>query len=173
MTSRRLRPVTTRPPSPAAMMTRALVEARRAGRIGEVPVGAVVYRGGELIAAASNRRHHAHDPVAHAEIDAIRAAAAVVGDWRLSECTLAVTLEPCPMCAGAIVNARIGRLIYGAVDPKAGAVESLYRLCDDARLNHRPIVVGRVLADPCGELLRAFFAARRNRGPLCNDRDPR
>jgi tRNA(adenine34) deaminase len=116
-----------------------------------------------LIAAAHNRRHHGHDPTAHAEIDAIRAAAEAIGDWRLNECTLAVTLEPCPMCAGAIVNARVGRLIYGAADPKAGAVASLYRLCDDARLNHRPRVVRGVLAEPCGAVLRRFFAARREK----------
>jgi len=158
---RRLSRSKLRAPSAAGMMFRALVEARRAGGVGEVPVGAAIYRGPTLVAAAGNRRHHAHDPTAHAELEAIRLAAARIGDWRLSECTLAVTLEPCPMCAGAIVNARVGTLIYGASDPKAGAVESLYRLCDDARLNHRPRVVGGVLADPCGAILTDFFARRR------------
>ncbi len=147
--------------SPIAMMRRALAEARRAQRMGEVPVGAAVYRGATLLAVGCNRRESLDDPTAHAEQLAIRDAARRIGDWRLNDCTLAVTLEPCPMCAGAIVNARVGRLIYGAADPKMGAVESLYKLCGDRRLNHRPPIVAGVLREPCGEVLRAFFRQRR------------
>jgi len=147
--------------SPVTMMRRALVEARRAERMAEVPVGAVVYRGAELVAAGWNLRETLDDPTAHAELIAIRRAAAALGDWRLNDCTLAVTLEPCAMCAGTIVNARVGHVIYGATDPKAGAVESLYELCNDGRLNHRPIITSDVLADECGAILKRFFRARR------------
>ena len=147
--------------SDAAMMGRALREAARAGGIGEVPIGAAIYRGDELIAAAGNRREHNDDPTGHAEMIAIRQAAAVIGDWRLNDCTLVVTLEPCPMCAGAIVNARIGRLVYGAADPKMGAVRTLYRICDDARLNHRLPIRSGVLAEQCATMLRDFFRGRR------------
>lgn len=147
-----------------SLMREALGQAQLAQAGGEVPIGAVVARGGEVIARAHNRRATDADPTAHAEMLAIRAAAAVVGDWRLTGCTLAVTLEPCCMCAGAIVLARLDRLIYGAADPKAGAVETLYRLCTDERLNHRVEVVGGILADPCADLLSDFFARRRAAG---------
>ena len=139
----------------------ALAQARAAAEHGDVPIGAVVVRDGVVIAARHNERELTGDPTAHAEVLAIRDAAALVGHWRLLDCTLYVTLEPCVMCAGALVNARIGRVVYGATDPKAGAVASLYEVCADVRLNHRPPVEGGVLADQCGQLLKAFFAARR------------
>jgi len=139
----------------------ALAQARAAAEHGDVPIGAVVVRDGVVIAARHNERELTGDPTAHAEVLALRDASAVVGHWRLLDCTLYVTLEPCVMCSGALVNSRIGRVVYGAVDPKAGAVESLYRVCADERLNHRPPVEGGVLADECGQLLKAFFAARR------------
>ena len=142
-------------------MREALVQARAAQAHGDVPVGAVVVRDGQVIAAAHNERELTGDPTAHAEVLALRAAAAVVGSWRLDGCTLYVTLEPCAMCAGAIVNARVPRLVFGASDPKAGAVRSLYEVADDPRLNHRAEVVGGVLADEASALLKAFFAARR------------
>lgn len=142
-------------------MRLALDEARAAELHGDVPVGAVVVRSGVVIAARHNERELTGDPTAHAEVLAMRDAAAVVGHWRLDECTLFVTLEPCAMCAGAIVNARVARLVFGATDPKAGAVRSLYELADDPRLNHRAIVESGLLGDEAGELLRAFFAARR------------
>jgi tRNA(adenine34) deaminase len=129
---------------------------------GDVPVGAVVVdAGGEVLGAGFNAREALGDPTAHAEILALRAAAAVVGSWRLSGCTLVVTLEPCTMCAGALVLARVDRVVFGALDPKAGAVGSLWDVARDRRLNHRPEVVGGVLSDECGELLSAFFEARR------------
>jgi tRNA(adenine34) deaminase len=145
------------------MMTRALALARRAAALEEVPVGAVVYMtdSGRIVGEGFNLRHTVRDPAAHAELLAIRDAAFTLGDWRLSDCSLAVTLEPCAMCAGLIVNARLGRLVYGAPDPKAGAVESLFRLTTDPRLNHRLEGIGGVLGDESGELLRAFFRARR------------
>ena len=150
------------------MMRRALALAAEAAQSGEVPVGAVIYRGekdeAEILAEAANNRESASDPTGHAELIAIRLAAERLGDWRLNECTLVVTLEPCVMCAGAIVNARVGRLIYGAADPKAGAVTSLYHLCEDERLNHRLHPVGGVLAEESGKLLRDFFRARRRSG---------
>ena len=139
----------------------AITEARAAVAHDDVPIGAVVVRAGVVIAARHNERELTGDPTAHAEVLALRDAAAVVGHWRLLECTLYVTLEPCVMCAGASVNSRIGRVVYGAIDPKAGALESLYRVCSDERLNHRPPVSSGVLADQCGQLLKAFFAARR------------
>lgn len=146
-------------------MRRALRLARAAAASGETPVGAVVYdtATGAAISEAANRREHDADPCAHAELMAIRAAAAVVGDWRLNHCTLVVTLEPCPMCAGAIVNARVGRLVYGAADPKAGAVASLYEICTDPRLNHRVSVISGVMAKSSATLLRDFFRARRGK----------
>ncbi len=147
-----------------AWMRRALDEARRAETLGEVPVGAVIVRDGALLAAAHNRRIIDADPTAHAEMLAIRAAAAALGDWRLEGCTLVVTLEPCCMCAGAIVLARVERLVYGAADPKAGAVETLYRLCEDPRLNHRLQLAGGVLAEECGRLLAEFFRRQRALG---------
>jgi tRNA(adenine34) deaminase len=147
-----------------AMMMRAIAQARRAGALGDVPIGAVIARGGEVVAEAGNRRIVDRDPTAHAEMLAIRAAADRLGDWRLVDCTLAVTLEPCCMCAGAIVLARIPRLVYGAADPKGGAVETLYRLCTDDRLNHRVEVVSGVQAATCGGLLTDFFRAQRAKG---------
>ena len=142
-------------------MRRAIVEAQRAARMGEVPVGAAVYRRGKLLAVGGNRRETWQDPTAHAELIAMQRAAKAIGDRRLNQCTLAVTLEPCPMCAGTIVNARVGRLIYGAADPKMGAVDTLYGLCRDGRLNHRLPVIRGVLAEECGRLLKEFFRARR------------
>jgi tRNA(adenine34) deaminase len=142
-------------------MEHAIAEARRALEHDDVPVGAVVVRGGEMIAARHNERELTGDPTAHAEILAIRDAAAVIGHWRLDDCTLVVTLEPCPMCAGAMVNARLGRLVFGAADPKAGAVGSLMDLVADPRLNHRVPVTRGVHADDAGRLLVQFFAARR------------
>ena len=145
-------------------MRRALAEADRAGETGEVPIGAVVVRDGEVLAAAGNRRIVDADPTAHAEMLAIRAAAEAIGDWRLTGCTLAVTLEPCCMCAGAIVLARLDRLVYGAADPKGGGVRTLYRICDDARLNHAVEVVPGVLAESCARRLTEFFRAQRAMG---------
>ena len=145
-------------------MLAALAQAELAQRAGEVPIGAVVVRDARVIAAAHNRRIIAADPTAHAEVLALRAAAAAVGDWRLSGCTLVVTLEPCCMCAGAIVLARLDRLVYGASDPKAGAVDSLYRLCGDPRLNHQVDVVSGVLAGACGAILTDFFRRQRAMG---------
>jgi tRNA(adenine34) deaminase len=142
-------------------MEAAIEQARSALDHGDVPVGAVVVRDGAIIAARHNERELTDDPSAHAEMLAIRDAATVVGRWRLDDCTLVVTLEPCPMCAGAMVNARIGRLVYGATDPKAGAAGSLMNLVADPRLNHRLPVVNGVEADRCGALLVEFFAARR------------
>ncbi|QDU58397.1 tRNA-specific adenosine deaminase [Aeoliella mucimassa] len=144
-------------------MREALRQAAAAVEVGEVPVGAVVVRDGDIVAAAHNQRETLHDPTAHAEMIAITQAAAALGSWRLAGCTLYVTLEPCPMCAGAIVNSRLPRVVYGAIDPKAGAVESLYQLLTDARLNHESAVTSGVLAGECGDLLRAFFRARRNK----------
>lgn len=142
-------------------MKLALTEARRCAAWGDVPVGCVIVRGGEVIARGCNRREIDNDPTAHAEIVAIRAAGQVLRHWRLDECTLYVTLEPCCMCAGAMVNARLGRLVYSCDDPKAGAVTTLYQICADARLNHRPEVTAGVLADECSEVLRRFFRKRR------------
>ena len=142
-------------------MRLALDQATAAAAHDDVPIGAVVIRGGQVIAARHNERELTGDPTAHAEVLAIRDAAAVVGHWRLLDCTLYVTLEPCVMCAGALVNARIGRVVFGAPDPKAGAVVSLYEICSDQRLNHRPPVTGGVRAEESGAVLRAFFAARR------------
>ncbi len=129
-----------------------------------MPVGAIVVREGRVIAAAYNGRENLNDPTAHAEMLAITQASAAVGDWRLEGCTLYVTLEPCAMCAGAIVLARIPQVIFGATDPKAGAVVSLYQLLNDARLNHAADVLGGVLARDCGSLLTSFFAKKRAMG---------
>ena len=142
-------------------MALAIAEARRALDHHDVPIGAVVVRDGAVVAARHNERELTGDPTAHAEILALRDAAAVVGHWRLDDCTLVVTLEPCVMCAGAVVNGRVGRLVFGAMDPKAGAVGSLYDVPADVRLNHRPPVTSGVLAPECGDLLRSFFASRR------------
>jgi tRNA(adenine34) deaminase len=142
-------------------MREALSAARRAPAHRDVPVGAIVVKGGEVIARARNRREAEGDPTAHAEVIAIRRAAKKLGSWRLDGCTLYVTLEPCAMCAGAIVLARLPRLVYGAADPKAGFAGSLGDLCRDARLNHRVHVLAGVLADQCGEVLKAFFRVKR------------
>lgn len=142
----------------------ALAEAGRAERAGEVPVGAVIVREGGLLAKAGNGSISLKDPSAHAEILAIRAAAAVVGNYRLPETTLYVTLEPCLMCAGAILHARIGRLVFGAADPKGGAAVSLYRIFEDRRLNHMVAVTGGVLQAECSEILSGFFQEKRLMG---------
>ena len=139
----------------------ALEEARAAGAEGDVPVGAVVARGDEVVARAGNAREREQDPTAHAEILALRQAARAVGSWHLEGCTLYVTLEPCAMCAGALVLARIDRLVLGAPDPKAGFAGSLGDIVRDGRLNHEVEVTVGVLAEECGEVLRAFFAERR------------
>jgi len=148
-------------------MRAAIAEAEAAAAAGEVPVGAVVVSGsGELLARAHNRRERDQDPLAHAELLALRAAARAVGSWRLEGATLYVTLEPCAMCAGAIVLARVARLVYGAADPKAGFCGSLGDLVRDARLNHRAEVLAGVEAEACGGLLREFFADLRRRGEV-------
>ena len=152
-----------------AAMRAALVEAARAEEHGDVPVGAVVVRAGAIIATRHNERELTGDPTAHAEVLALRDAAAHVGQWRLDDCTLYVTLEPCPMCAGAVVNSRVARLVFGADDPKAGAARTLYTIADDARLNHRADVVGGVLAAESAVLLKDFFA-RRRRSPAAPER---
>ena len=145
-------------------MRRALQEAEQALLEDEVPVGAVIVRQGRVIASAHNQRVQLRDPTAHAEMIAITQAAATIGDWRLEDCTLYVTLEPCVMCAGGIVQARIPVVVYGAADPKAGAVASLYQLLNDPRLNHRAQVIPQVLADACGAVLSRFFQAKRQLG---------
>lgn len=142
-------------------MSRALLQARTAAARAEVPVGAVIVRAGDVLGEGHNRTITDGDPTAHAEVVAIRQAAASVGDWRLIECTLYVTLEPCAMCAGAIVLARIPRVVYGARDPKAGMVDSLGNLLRDPRLNHRCEVAAGVLAEESSELLKGFFRERR------------
>lgn len=142
-------------------MRQALVMAREALAIGEVPVGAVVVRSGRIVSQAFNLRETRHDPTAHAERLALTRAGRALGTWRLDGCTLYVTLEPCPMCAGAIVQSRIDRVVYGASDPKAGACDSLYRLVSDPRFNHRADVTSGILKDDCGEILTQFFRERR------------
>ena len=144
-------------------MGRALGLARLAGGMGEVPIGAVVYnhQTGQVLGEGHNRREVDNDPLAHAEVLAIRAAARVLGDWRLEGLTLVVTLEPCPMCAGAIVNSRLGRVVFGASDPKAGACGTLMRLTEDARLNHRTTPIGGLMAEESAGLLKGFFARLR------------
>jgi tRNA(adenine34) deaminase len=145
-------------------MMEAIRQAQAAAAEDEVPVGAVIVRDGKILAQAHNGREQLRDPTAHAEMLAITQAASSLADWRLEGCTLYVTLEPCPMCAGAIVLARIPRVVFGATDPKAGAVRSLYRLLDDPRLNHRCEIVEGVMAQECGALLTEFFAAKRALG---------
>ena len=142
-------------------MAAALEEASAAARAGEVPVGAVMVANGEVLARAGNRTVRDQDPTAHAELLAVRGAAAIIGDWRLTGCTLYVTLEPCAMCAGAIVLARVARVVFGAWDEKAGMAGSVGDLLRHARLNHRPEVRAGVLAAECAADLRAFFATRR------------
>jgi tRNA(adenine34) deaminase len=149
------------PLSDADAMGLAIEEAALAVAHGDVPVGAVVLTSGNVLARRHNEREVRHDPTAHAELLALADAAAVLGSWRLSEVTLVVTLEPCPMCAGALVNGRVGRLVFGAADPKAGACGSLYNLCADPRLNHELPVTPGVRADECAGLLTDFFAKHR------------
>lgn len=163
------KPITPRLPSRfSAMhehfMKMALEEAQQAVREEEVPIGAVIVHEGRVIARSHNQREQLHDPTAHAEMIAITQAAGARGSWRLDGCTLYVTLEPCPMCAGAIVQARIPTVVFGALDPKAGAVQTLYRLLDDSRLNHRCLVVPGVLSEPCGAILSRFFQEQRRLG---------
>ncbi|GAC1445764.1 MAG: tRNA adenosine(34) deaminase TadA [Mycobacteriales bacterium] len=149
------------------LMRRALLAADQAPPHGDVPVGALVLSPtGDVLASAHNRREELGDPTAHAEVLALRAASRVLGTWRLSGCTLVVTLEPCAMCAGAAVLARVARVLYGASDPKAGAAGSLWDLLRDRRLNHRPEVVGGVLAAQCSAQLTAFFQPHRTAEPL-------
>ena len=147
-----------------AFMRLAYREAQQALEEDEVPVGAVIVHGERVIASAHTQREQLHDPPAHAEMIAITQAAEALGSWRLDECLLYVTLEPCPMCAGAILQARIPWLIYGTPDPKAGAVHTLYQLLADPRLNHRCQTVSGVLAGPCGEILSRFFQQKRSLG---------
>jgi tRNA(adenine34) deaminase len=159
-------PATPATPSPVgesalAFMRQAMAAAEEAAGRGEVPVGAVVVVGGEVLAVAHNERETANDPTAHAEVIALRRAAAALGSWRLTGADLYVTMEPCPMCAGALVNARIRRVYYGCDDPKAGAVRSLYQILDDRRLNHRVDVVPGVLGAEAADLLRSFFGRLR------------
>ena len=142
-------------------MAIAIAEAEKALAHDDVPVGAVVVHQGEVVGAGHNEREHRQDPTAHAETLALQAAARDRGSWRLLDCTLYVTLEPCAMCAGAIVLARVPRVVYGTADPKAGAAGSVLDVLAEPRLNHRPQVEGGVLADECAALLREFFAARR------------
>jgi tRNA(adenine34) deaminase len=144
-------------------MREALAEGDKAQARGEVPVGAVAVYGGSIVGRGHNLRETARDPSAHAELTAMRAAAAYLGSWRLVGVTIYVTLEPCPMCAGALVNARVPQLVYGADDPKAGAIRTLYQLAEDPRLNHRVEVISGVLADECAQQLRAFFGGIRKR----------
>jgi len=152
--------------TPDQAMQEAIAQARLAGAAGDVPIGCVIVHDptGELIATGFNRREIDHDPTAHAEIIALRTAGAQRGHWRLVDCTLYVTLEPCPMCAGAIVNSRLPRLVYGCADPKAGAVRTLFQLCDDPRLNHRVQITGGLMAAECAALLTDFFKAQRALG---------
>ena len=144
-----------------AAMELALKLAARAGELDEIPVGAVVVRHGVVIAARHNERQTSHDPTAHAEVLALRDAAQAIGQWRLNDCSLVVTLEPCVMCAGALINARIGKLVYGAADLKGGATASLYNICADPRLNHEPVVIHGICEYEARSLLQKFFARKR------------
>jgi tRNA(adenine34) deaminase len=147
-------------------MRTALIEARTAKAHDDVPIGAVLVKDGEVLAAAGNERHLRHDPTAHAELLALRAGAERLGNWRLDGTTLYVTLEPCPMCAGALVLARVKKLVYGPQDPKAGAALSLYNIVQDPRLNHELEITSGVLEEDCAEVLRVFFQSRRTGPPL-------
>jgi len=152
------------------LMRQALAEAQSAAAAGEVPIGAIMVHNNTIIARAQNRVLRDCDPTAHAEMVALRAAAAVLGNYRLLDCELYVTLEPCAMCAGAMIHARLGRLVYGAPDPKAGAAGSVLEVLNHPRLNHKMPVTAGVLADECGGLLRAFFRERRGPSPEPPDR---
>jgi tRNA(adenine34) deaminase len=147
-------------------MAEALREARKALEVDEVPVGCLLVHDGRIVGRAHNQREALHDPTAHAEMIAITQAAEALQSWRLTGCTLYVTLEPCAMCAGAMVLGRIDRLVYGATDPKAGAIESVFRILEEPRLNHRARVAKGVLAEECGAILSEFFRAKRNRGDV-------
>jgi tRNA(adenine34) deaminase len=144
------------------LMRRAVALAEEAARLGEVPVGAIAVRGADVVGEGFNRREIDRDPLAHAELIALRQAARTLGAWRLNGVTLYVTLEPCAMCAGAMVQSRIHRLVYGAADPKAGAVDSLYKLLIDERLNHQVEVTGSVLAEDCAKVMVDFFRSLRS-----------
>ena len=146
-------------------MRLAITEAEQAPAHGDVPVGAVAIMGGQVVASRHNERELRRDPTAHAELLVLQDVARAVGGWRLGGVTMVVTLEPCAMCAGAMVNARLGRLVFGAYDPKAGAAGSLYNRCADPRLNHEVPVIGGVMAEECGALLTSFFDSRRVKGP--------
>jgi tRNA(adenine34) deaminase len=147
-------------------MRLAIAEAHKARAFDEVPIGAIVVHepSGQIVGSGYNRREIDRDPTGHAEIFALRQAARNLNDWRLVDCAIVVTLEPCPMCAGAIVNARVSKLIYGCDDPKAGAVRTLFQLCEDSRLNHRVEVIAGVLADESAQLLQNFFREQRAMG---------
>lgn len=147
--------------SDSLFMEQAILQARKAWAKGEVPVGAVVVKDGEIVATGFNQPIGTHDPTAHAEIMALRAAATVLGNYRLPGCELYVTLEPCAMCSGAMMHARLARVVFGAADPKTGACGSIINLFEQEKLNHHTEVVGGVLAEECGALLKEFFAARR------------
>ena len=149
-------------------MAKALCQAQAAARKGEVPVGAVVVRDGSIVARAHNLRETRRDPAAHAELIALQRAAKKLGGWRLMDCTVYVTLEPCPMCAGAMINARVARVVFGAFDPKAGCCGTLYQLIQDGRFNHTCPVTGGVLEAECAGILKEFFARKRR-----NNRDTR
>jgi tRNA(adenine34) deaminase len=151
---------------PEQWMSEAIALARQAQAIGEVPIGCVIVHDPtqRLVGRGYNRRQTDHDPTAHAEILALREAGQTLGHWRLLDCTMYVTLEPCPMCAGALVNARLPRLVYGCDDPKAGAVRTLYQLCEDGRLNHTVTVTSGVMAPQCAQLLQDFFREQRAMG---------
>jgi tRNA(adenine34) deaminase len=142
-------------------MLQAIVEAQAAASEGEVPVGALVVHNGQIIASAHNQREQLKDPTAHAEMIAITQATESFESWRLEDCTMYVTLEPCPMCAGAILQSRINTLVYGSDDPKSGAVKSLYNLLNDTRLNHRCDIISGILAEKCGAILTEFFKEKR------------
>ena len=165
-----LHPAAQRDTDDRRFMGEALRVAEHAGREGDVPVGAVVVLGGRIVGLGRNRREVDADPAAHAEIVALRQACRALGRWRVDGATLYVTLEPCPMCAGALVNARVARLVYGADDPKAGAARSLFTLCDDPRLNHRMDITAGVMAEACGGILQTFFKRARERSRTTGER---
>jgi len=144
-------------------MNEALIEAKKAFELGEVPIGAIIVRDNDIIARGHNLRESTKDPTAHAEILAIKRASEVLGGWRLTNCDLYVTIEPCPMCAGAIVMARIHRIFIGSMDPKGGAVGSLYNIVNDDRLNHRVQVTYNVLSDECSDIMKKFFRSLRTK----------
>jgi tRNA(adenine34) deaminase len=158
-----VRRTASKPLDDVGLMRAALVEARRAGARGEIPVGAVVAIDGRIVARAGNASVGLHDPTGHAELRALRRAGRRLGSYRLVDATVVVTLEPCLMCMGAMIHARVRRLVFGAADPKSGAAVSLYRVGEDRRLNHRFVAVGGIDADRCGDVLRHFFVERRAR----------